>query len=59
MMITVSQTIVDELNEVLDDLGDNKSIAPSYRKYKRMDAIEEILDFFTEGKGVLIRKETA
>ena len=58
-MITVSQTIVDELNEVLDDLGDNKSIPPSYRKYKRMDAIEEILDFFTEGKEVLIRKETA
>ncbi len=58
-MITVSQTIIDELNEVLDDLGDNKSIAPSYEKYKRMDAIEEILDFFTEGNGVLIRKETA
>mgnify|MGYP003133273118 FL=1 len=58
-MITVSQTIVDELNVVLDDLGDNKSIPPSYLKYKRMDAIEEILDFFTEGKEVLIRKETA
>lgn len=59
MMITVSQTIVDELNEVLDDLGDNKSIAPSYKKYKRMDAIEEILKFFKEEDKVLIRKETA
>lgn len=59
MMITVSQTIIDELNEVLDDLGDNKSIAPSYRKYKRMDAIEEILKFFKEEDKVLIRKETA
>ena len=58
-MITVSQTIVDELNEVLDDLGDNKSIAPSYKKYKRMDAIEEILKFFKEEDKVLIRKETA
>ena len=58
-MITVSQTIIDELNEVLDDLGDNKSIAPSYKKYKRMDAIEEILKFFKEEDEVLIRKETA
>ena len=46
MMITVNQTIIDELNEVLDDLGDNKSIPPSYKKYKRMDAIEEILEFY-------------
>ena len=58
-MITVSQKIVDELNEVLDDLGDNKSIAPSYKKYKRMDAIEEILEFFKDEDKVLIRKETA
>ena len=35
-MITVNQTIIDELNEVLDDLGDNKSIPPSYKKYKRI-----------------------
>ena len=59
MMITVSQTIVDELNEVLDDLGDNKSIPPSYKKYKRMEAIETILKFFRDEDKVLIRKETA
>lgn len=59
MMITVNQTIIDELNEVLDDLGDNKSIPPSYKKYKRMDAIEEILEFFKDEDKVLIRKETA
>jgi len=58
-MITVSQTIVDELNVVLDDLGDNKSIPPSYLKYKRMDAIELILKFFRDEDEVLIRKETA
>ena len=58
-MITVSQTIVDELNVVLDDLGDNKSIPPSYLKYKRMDAIELLLKFFTDDKEVIIRKETA
>ena len=58
-MITVNQTIIDELNVVLDDLGDNKSIAPSYEKYKRMDAIETILKFFKEEDKVLIRKETA
>jgi hypothetical protein len=58
-MITVSQTIIDELNEVLDDLGDNKSIPPSYEKYKNMDALEKILKFFKDEDKVLIRKEMA
>ena len=58
-MITVSQTIIDELNEVLDDLCDNKSIPPSYEKYKNMDALEKILKFFKDEDKVLIRKEMA
>jgi hypothetical protein len=59
MMITVSQTTIDALKEVHDDLDTNKSIPPSYEKYKNMDALEKILKFFKDEDKVLIRKEMA